>query len=155
MGKALDKWLKSKIPMDIREEALLNVRVASHFLESDIDSLCNKYGITSTQYNVLRILNGVYPYGHPRFEIISRMIVRAPDITRIIDRLEILKLVERIKYTDDRRISHTRITKKGRKLLYIMNPVISEAIKNITKNLSQKECKELSRMCEKIYFDKI
>lgn len=88
MGKALNKWLKLTKKVDIREETLLNVQVTSHFIDTLLEKVTDEFGITAAQYNVLRILMGVYPEGHPRCEIISRMIERAPDTTRLIDRLE-------------------------------------------------------------------
>lgn len=151
MAEALNKWLKMKKSPELREEALLNLRVASHFAGTRVEKICSVYGITGAQYNVLRILKGVYPQGHARCEIISRMIETAPDTTRLIDRLEKQKLVERDKSNEDRRISITRITEKGLKLLDEIQPVLDKEINDYSKNLSKNECMELSKLCEKLY----
>ena len=68
--------------------------------------------LSSTQYNVLRILRGA-PEGLPCGEIGNRMITRDPDITRLLDRLEKRGLVSRCRETKDRRMVLTRITDKG------------------------------------------
>jgi len=60
--------------MPLREEVELNIRVASALMEGNLDSMISQFGITGAQYNVLRILKGVYPEGHPRCEIAKRMI---------------------------------------------------------------------------------
>ncbi|RPI12798.1 MAG: MarR family transcriptional regulator [Ignavibacteriae bacterium] len=151
MAEALNKWLKMKKSPPFREEVLLNVRIAAHFVEYTFDKIGDKFGITSTQYNVLRILKGAYPEGHARCEIISRMIETAPDTTRLIDRLEKQELVERDRSNDDRRRSITKITGKGLKLLEDIQPVLDKEFGEFTKNLNAGECKELSRLCEKLY----
>ncbi len=146
MGEILKRRLKMN-----REEALLNIHVASTFVRSSGEKVFSKHGITDSQYNVLRILKGVYPNGHPRCEIIVRMIDRAPDITRLIDRLEKTGLVLRERDGSDRRLSVTRITKKGLKLLDELQPEILESIRTLDINLTDSEWKKLSSLAEKIY----
>ena len=155
MGKSLNKWLKMKKEPQPMEESLLNLYVASHLLMNESDKICGKFGITSGQYNVLRILKGVYPDGHPRCEISSRMIERSPDITRLIDRLEKQELVKRERTDDDRRKSITKITKKGLDLLKKMKPELDKLTKKIDEKLTVKEAQDLSKYCEKLYVDLI
>lgn len=151
MGEAIKKWLKLKKELTRREETVLNISIAAHLIEGNVEKMCTKYGITGGQYNVLRILKGIHPGGHPRCEIISRMIERAPDITRLIDRLVKMKLAERVRSKDDRRLSVTRITAKGMKLINSMQPDIEKKIKSFTVNITDEECEELSVLTEKLY----
>ena len=151
MGNALKKWLKLRKELPVREEVLLNLAVASNLIENDLEKGISEFGITGTQYNVLRILKGVYPEGHPRCEIITRMIEKSPDITRLIDRLEKTGLVERDRISEDRRMSITKITQKGLKVVNEIQPRLDELNKIITKNLTTEECKTLSGLIEKIY----
>ncbi len=72
--------------------------------------------VSSTQYNVLRILRGA-PEGLACGEIGNRMITKDPDITRLLDRLEKRGLVARCRENEDRRTVMTRITNKGLELL--------------------------------------
>jgi len=155
MGKVLNSWLKMKREPQPMEEALLNLYVASHLLKDESEKICTKFGITTGQYNVLRILNGVYPEGHPRCEIVTRMIERAPDITRLIDRLEKQEFVERDRTDKDRRKSITIITKKGLDLIKNIHPELAKLTKKMSEKLSLKEAKELSQICEKLYADLI
>ena len=84
-------------------------------LEAMLDEAFEGTGLTQPQYNVLRILNGIYPGAHARGEIARRMMRRAPDLTRMLDRLVKMGLVEREKGEQDHRQSLARITPKGRK----------------------------------------
>ncbi|MGB7601879.1 MAG: MarR family transcriptional regulator [Candidatus Sulfotelmatobacter sp.] len=72
--------------------------------------------VSSTQYNVLRILRGA-PQGLPCGEVASRMITRDPDVTRLLDRLEKRELISRCRETEDRRTVRARISPEGLKLL--------------------------------------
>jgi len=153
MGEVLKNRLKSTKDIPLREEVDLNIKVASSLLEHQFSEIAEKYGITASQYNVLRILKGVFPNGHARCDIASRMIDRSPDITRLIDRLEKQGLVERDRTDKDRRMSITRITKRGIKLADEIKPIVEKAHKTTTKSLSDDECRELSRLLEKYYKD--
>ncbi len=155
MGEILKKRLKQKKEMPLREEVDLNIRVASALMEGNLDKMISRFSVTGAQYNVLRILKGVHPEGHPRCEIAKRMIDKAPDITRLIDRLEKQDLVKRDRTKEDRRMSITRITSKGLKLMEEIAPFVEESHKEMTKNLTNDECRELSRLIEKLYKDRI
>ncbi len=155
MGEALKKWLKLSKELGIREEVDLNLRVALTLQDQKFNKIIEPFEITSAQYNVLRILKGVHPEGHARCEIASRMIERASDITRIIDRLEKQKLVVRDRTSEDRRISITRITEKGIQLVNKLKPLIENEHTKNTKELTDEECRKLSILLEKLYADKI
>lgn len=151
MGEKLKQWLKQSKFESLDQEVALNLFVTSYFLRSKHEAVLSRYGLTMPQYNVLRILKGVYPKGHPRCEIISRMIEPAPDVTRIIDRLIKDKLVERFNSPEDKRLSMTRITEKGIKLLDKAHPEIQALGSYISSTLSNTEKKSLSVLLEKIY----
>ena len=155
MGEALNKWLKLSKNLEPREEVDLNLRVAVSLLDTGFNKLMESFNITGAQYNVLRILKGVYPEGHARCEIATRMVERASDITRIIDRLEKQDLVQRDRTSEDRRMSITKITKKGIELLEKINPFLTKEHLESTKELTEEECLQLSALLEKLYKNKM
>ena len=130
---------------------MLNLIVAADYVCMRLERVCAEFGITRPQYNVLRILRGVHPGGHPRAEIAARLLASAPDVTRLVDRLQAQGLVERDRVEEDRRLSIARITKKGLRLLEQMQPHISEEHERFSRSVSRRECLELSRICETIY----
>ncbi|UCH64629.1 MAG: MarR family transcriptional regulator [Ignavibacterium sp.] len=151
MGKILSKRLKQKKFESAEQEAVLNILVASSHIKSKVESACARFGISLSQFNVLRILNGTYPEGYPRGDIISRMIEPAPDVTRLIDRLIKASLVERYYSSEDRRLSLARITKKGQSLLKRIKPEIDGLNSLVSNKLNNTESKQLSALLEKIY----
>jgi DNA-binding MarR family transcriptional regulator len=82
-----------------------------------VEDLLKPYGISGTQYNVLRILRGAGEGGLCRNELRDRMLTRMPDMTRLLDRMEEAGLVTRSRERDDRRMVLARISARGRELL--------------------------------------
>ena len=115
---------------------MLSVIVAANTINDIMDRVCEEHGITRAQYNVLRILRGVHPGGHARCEIACRMLDRASDITRLVDRLQARRLVKRSRGSEDQRQAVTVITAKGMKLLETMRPRIEVEAGDILNKLS-------------------
>jgi DNA-binding MarR family transcriptional regulator len=145
--EALSRRLKQSHFANPEQEALLSVVAAATTLNEIMDRLCEEQGITRAQYNVLRILRGIHPRGHARCEIACRMLDRAPDITRLVDRLQARRLVKRSRGCEDQRQAVTVITAKGLKLLDAMAPTVDAEIGNMLGQLSEQDCRELSRLC--------
>ncbi|HEX7192334.1 MAG TPA: MarR family transcriptional regulator [Thermoanaerobaculia bacterium] len=151
MGSGLARRIKQTHFASPQQEALLNLSVAAAFLREQSERVVEAFDITLPQYNVLRILRGVHPHGHPRGEIAIRMLDRAPDVTRIVDRLAAKNLVERDRSGGDKRQSITRITREGLKLLDRMDAPMQEAFDAVAGRLNARDCRDLSRLCELLY----
>lgn len=119
-----DEIKQNKPFVSLEQEAQLNVVRTSAVLMDDIEQLLRPYGITSTQYNVLRILRGSEPGGLCRNELRDRMITRMPDMTRLLDRMEDAGLVARTREDEDRRMVRSRITAAGLELLDDLEDVV-------------------------------
>src|SRR5262245_46025439 len=151
MGEMLGRRLLQTRFEGPHHEALLAVRLANASVERMLDDAFEGTGMTVPQYNVLRILNGVYPGAHPRMEIARRMVRRAPDLTRMLDRLVRMGLVEREKGDLDHRQSLARITVKGRELLVQLLPKVQHQNQILAHRLSEHEARTLVELLEKIY----
>jgi DNA-binding MarR family transcriptional regulator len=153
MGDALRRRIRQTHFHSPVQEAVLNLIVTANYIREQSEKIVAEFAVTLPQYNVLRILRGVHPEGHPRCDIAARMLDRAPDVTRIIDRLEEKKLVERDRTGRDRRHSITKITAEGLELLARMEPAMTAAFEKLQDKLTLRDSRELSRICEKIYED--
>lgn len=151
MTNALSLRLKQSRFGSAQQEALLSVAVAAGAINDLVDVVCDRHGLTRPQYNVLRILRGVHPEGHPRCEVAQRMVERAPDITRLVDRLQSRGLVRRTRGGKDQRQAIARITTKGLKLLETIQPELDAITEARMSKLTEKECHELSRLCALIF----
>jgi DNA-binding MarR family transcriptional regulator len=116
---------KAPRPSCPEEAAFVNLLRTADRLSRGVVPVLKTENLSSTQYNVLRILRGA-PEGLPCGEIANRMITRDPDITRLLDRLEQRGLVSRCRETEDRRTVLTRITPEGLNLLARLDePVVA------------------------------
>jgi len=148
-GSRLQREIKKKQPFaSPKQEAVLNILRTNDQFQNRFGRLFRRYGLTSSQYNVLRILRGE---GKPLpcLEIGSRMIQVVPAMTGLIDRLEKQELVSRDRCTEDRRIIYIKLTGKAEALLKEMDEPVIELEEQLVGHLSRKELKELSRLLEK------
>ncbi len=124
---SLQDEIKQTKPFDSPlEEAMLNVVRTAEVLRYAAAELFKPYGITSTQYNVLRILRGAGSAGLPCGAIAERMVTQDSDITRLLDRLSSQGLITRGRSEEDRRVVTTVLTAEGKKLLARLDPVIRQ-----------------------------
>lgn len=132
----------------LADEAVVSLLVAAEHFTQAVQPIWERHRVTADQYNVLRILRGVHPGGHPRHEIARRMIRRAPDVTRMLDRLAAQGLVRRIRNPEDRRESVATVTAAGLALLARVDPEVHAAQLGFTASLSAPELRRLVRLCD-------
>lgn len=99
------------------QEAYLNLWRTYDRLRAMEDELFAAHGLTAQQYNALRLLKAAGPGGLATLALASRLISRAPDITRLVDRLEESGLVSRDRQAGNRRVVRLAITAAGLALL--------------------------------------
>jgi len=119
-----DEIKQTKPFTSLEQEAQLNIVRTGAVLLDDAEQLFRPYGITATQFNVLRILRGAEPGGLCRNELRDRMLTRMPDMTRLLDRMEDAGLVARAREDEDRRMVRSRITGAGLTLLAELDGVV-------------------------------
>ena len=127
----------------LQQEAQLNVVRTGAMLVDDIEQLLKPFGITATQYNVLRILRGAEPEGLCRNEVRDRMLTRMPDMTRLLDRMEEAGLVARSRESEDRRMVMTTITAAGRRLLDKVDDLVDRRHRDRFRGLDDKQLRVL------------
>lgn len=127
-------------------KALLNIIYTSNWINSIQNEYFKSYGISPQQYNILRILRGAGKAISVQ-TIKDRMLERAPNATRLMDKLCAKEYITRIACPADRRVVHIEITSKG---LDLLKEIDSEAKEDLLKNLSEKEAIQLSDLLDKI-----
>jgi len=127
------------------EAAYLDLLRTCDLLSRGAAQVLKAADLSSTQYNVLRILRGA-PEGLPCGEIADRMITRDPDITRLLDRLEKRGLISRYRDTKDRRVVMAKITPEGLKLLSQLDEPVQQAHRKQLGHLGPKRLRELAEL---------
>jgi DNA-binding MarR family transcriptional regulator len=133
-----------------RQDAMVALMMAAGRLQQALEEVCGRHGITHDQYNVLRILRGAHPVGHPRYAIADRLISRAPDVTRLLGRLVRSGLVERYRSEEDQRLSMSRATDLGLRLLETLDPEILAVHDRLSGDLDEAELRQLSASCGRV-----
>jgi DNA-binding MarR family transcriptional regulator len=101
----------------LEQEVYLNLWRTYDRLRSLEDELFDQHDLTAQQYNVLRLLRGQHPGTLPTLALAARLVSRAPDITRMLDKLEQRGLIARERLADNRRVVRVGITDAGLALL--------------------------------------
>ncbi len=130
------------------EEALLNLMRTSDCLQRVFQRRTRDWGVTSTQYNVLRILRGAGAQGLTCSAIGDRMITAEPDITRLLARLKTMKLIRQQRDKHDRRVVWTHISAAGLELLGKMDAEITQMPRDLLGHLDRNDLSELIRLLE-------
>jgi DNA-binding MarR family transcriptional regulator len=127
----------------IQQEAQLSVIRTGSLLTDAFEQMLKPYGITSAQFNVLRILRGAEPEGLCRNELRERLLTRMPDVTRLLDRMVDAGLVERTREGEDRRKVRTKITPKARRLVDKLDDIVTEEHQRRFGHLGKEKLREL------------
>jgi len=127
----------------------VNLQFTSSWLGAQHTKTLRHFGISSQQYNVLRILKGQFPKPSSLVLIRERMLDKESNASRLIDKLVNAELTKRIQCPNDRRQVEITITEKGIELLNQMNPKVDE-ISNCMKSLSENEAETLNSLLDKL-----
>lgn len=151
--QTLEQKLKVKAPLSLHTKGILSLVISAQWIMARVGAACELHGITRPQYNVLRILRGAGTSGHPRHEISARAVEKAPDVTRILNRLARAGYVKRARSSEDGRESIARITDKGLALLLEVDQTVSKEERLIGNCLKSSEWTTLVRLCQQLFPD--
>src|SRR6202171_2276415 len=134
----------------IENRAFVALLQIADSLSLQAEQVIKSSGLTSAQYNVLRILRGAEPHGLPCRGIGERMISHDPDITRLLDRMEKRGLITPERQTDDRRVVKTRITAQGLSLLKTLDQPVRQLHKRQFRHISAARLKILAELLQEV-----
>lgn len=130
-------------------KAGLNILYTAWWLKTSFSQALKGYGLTHEQYNVLRILKGKHPEQMCVRDIACRMIEKSSNVPRIVDRLEIKKLVKRSISSFDKRETLIQLTATGLLLLEETTKKADELFDNQL-CVTDEEAKQLNELLEKL-----
>ena len=144
MSPRLQDELKQTRPWgNLQEEVAISILRTAAVLEHETAQVLKPAGITTTQYNVLRILRGAEPDGLGRNEVRDRLISPVPDATRLLDRLADMGLVVRTRGGEDRRVVVARITRAGLELIAPLDAVLERLHRRQLGHLGERKLRTL------------
>jgi DNA-binding MarR family transcriptional regulator len=131
------------------QEAFLNLWRTYDRLRALEDDLFAKHDLTAQQYNALRLLRAAHPATIPTLTLAGRLVSRAPDITRLLDRLFERGLITRERESGDRRTVSIAITKPGVALLADLDSEVRECHRRQLGHLDKSEMAALTSLLKK------
>jgi DNA-binding MarR family transcriptional regulator len=144
MSSGLQAELKQHKPFrSVIEEAFVSLARTAAVLEHSLAQALKPYDITSTQYNVLRILRGAGAEGLCRNEVGERLVRTVPDVTRLLDRMEDTGLITRTRSGSDRRYVTTMLTPRG---LALVNDLDDEIVAIHERQLGHVNSRDLKKL---------
>lgn len=143
VSKIQDEIKQRKPFKSIASEAHVALLRTADVVGRGITDVLKPFGVSPTQYNVLRILRGAGPTGLACGEIGERMITQDPDITRLLDRMEKAGWIERTRDSRDRRVVKTRLTKQGKKLIDDLEEPLARMERQVLKRVGEKRLRDL------------
>ena len=145
----IEDEIKQPIFRDEYQKAFINLIFTSGWLQLRQASAFKPFGLTSPQFNILRILRGQHPLPATVALLIDRMLDKTSNASRIVDRLEEKKLVTRTVCPANRRAVDIRITKAG---LDLLDQIEETGILNSRANmaLNEDEMRQLNVLLDKM-----
>lgn len=117
MARTSTKTAASKLFDSPEQEAYLQLWRTYDRLREIEERLFTRFDLTAQQYNALRVLQSLKGEAMPTSALGARLVSRAPDMTRMLDKLEERKLVARQRNQENRRVVEVSITPAGTALL--------------------------------------
>lgn len=130
-------------------KAGLNILYTAWWLKTLMSKELKEFGLTHEQYNVLRILKGKYPDQMCVRDIACRMIEKNSNVPRIVDRLELKKMVKRSTSVTDKRETVITLTQGGITILEATTVKVNEVMDG-TITVSNQEAQTLNMLLEKV-----
>ena len=132
----------------LQQEAYLNLWRTYDRLKVVEDELFAQFDLSAQQYNALRLLETVHPDSMPTLALGQRLISRAPDMTRMLDRLEERSLVRRERRPENRRVVEVAIAPAGRQLLEELSLQVRDGHKRQLGHLTAQKLKQLIELLQ-------
>ena len=147
MATTLQQEIKQSKPFEsLQQEVLLNIARTSAVLMHRMEQSFREFGVTATQYNVLRIIQGAGSEGVSQCDIAVRLVAETPDVPRLLKRTEVAGLIRRTVDPNDKRVLRVALTSAGTRLLKQIEPQLKQLGLALFPRLSQAELRTLNRL---------
>ncbi|MGM0392270.1 MAG: MarR family winged helix-turn-helix transcriptional regulator [Bacteroidota bacterium] len=148
----IEQQIKTSSQLPPSRRLLISLLYTANLINDQIGEALKPFDISIPQFNVLRILRGQKGKPANLSTIQDRMVSKMSNTTRLVDKLILKKLVERVICEKNRRKVEISITQKGMNLLTRIDPVVDSAEKAITNNLSTDEMEKMTELLQQLHY---
>ena len=145
---SIEKEINQKQFRNVHQKSVISLIYTYNWLNEKLKTFFDRFGLTSQQFNILRILRGS---GQPlsTLQIRQRMLDRMSDTSRIVDRLVKKGLAQKVICSTDKRLVDVTLTESGFELLKDLDQY-EEEMDSMIKNLSEHEADTLNLLLDKL-----
>lgn len=144
----IDAEMNTKFTND-KHRMVSNVVYTGHWIKTQFDAYISPFGLSSPQYNILRILRGANGWLRMQ-EVRDRMVEKSPNATRLCDKLEQKALLIRQRNDEDRRIVSLQISEEGLRLLAQIDEKVKGKEMQFFDNITAEEAKIVNEILDKM-----
>ena len=131
-------------------EVSVLIKMSSLILDKHANQLLAPYDLTGSQFRILMLLYQS-PSGNIRqIDIENEFLMTNPTVTGLVQKLEQKELIQRIPNTEDRRSKLLVLTERAMEMKEEILRLSDDLERQMTVNLSQKECAKLRELLTKI-----
>lgn len=132
------------------KQAIYGLILIYNFLYDEMATFLKEFDLTPAQFNALVIIrNQGKDQGISQVDISKYLIVTPSNTTRLLDKLEEQKLIQKISQEGDRRVNLIRITERSAQLLDNIWPTYNKKLESLLANLNHEEQKKLANLMMK------
>ncbi|TAE07717.1 MAG: MarR family transcriptional regulator [Bacteroidetes bacterium] len=146
----IEEELKTNNFQSVEHKTALNILFTASWLRTRTQCVFKNFGLSSEQFNVLRILRGQHPKSLCLKEITARMLEKSSNTTRIVEKLVAKQYIKRDHSTLDKRELQILISEEGLRLLAEMDEVFAIQQSHAVPNLTEEECALLNGLLDKM-----
>ncbi|MCB0551511.1 MAG: MarR family transcriptional regulator [Phaeodactylibacter sp.] len=146
----IEEEINQKKFKSVYQKAHINVLFTASWLSQNSAQMLKPFKISWQQFNILRILRGMYPEPATIKLLTERMIDKMSNASRLVEKLKQKGLVERRVCPSDRRRVDIEITEKGLQLLEDVSRVMEEGLHQRMNGLTQSEAEQLNLLLDKL-----
>lgn len=146
----IEEIIKAQKPISLGKKTLLNLTITNQNLAESFTEILKPYDLSNEQFNVLRILRGQQNYVLNMQSVQERMITKASNTTRLVDKLLLKEMVTRNVCTSNRRKIEIKLTAKGFDTLQALDSKVESYDQAISSKLNKAELSQLNLLLDKL-----
>ncbi len=147
MASSLQQELKQNKPFaSLKQEVMINLNRTVAVLGHEMEQKLKPFGLTPTQFNVLRILRGAGEQALCQYEVGQRLVAQVPDVPRLLARMERSGWIKRRRAPSDKRVVTSLITKQGLSVLAEIDSSLTVWERRTLRHLSDEQLITLNQL---------
>ncbi len=146
----MEEAIKQGVILNQHQRLALNMYFTQSQLHYHTNAALKPLGLSSQQFNILRILRGQKGKPIGVKDIAERMIDKMSNASRLVEKLRTKNLVRRSECSQDRRKVEIVITEEGLDVIAKASSIMDQATNERLHHISEEEAKMINSLLDKI-----